>query len=132
MCIRDRIIRIDEPMMRYAADKYRRIALLATAPTTLRPSCELLQRVASELHREVELIPAVAEEAWEAMNSGEDERYAELLCETAERLCANSEAIVLAQASMSVQAARIQRRCGKPVLTSPEICVEYIKNSIAV
>ena len=127
-----RIIRIDEPMMRYAAGKYRRIALLATVPTTLQPSCELLQRMASELHREVELTHAVAEGAWEAMNSGEGERYTELLCKAAESLCTNSEAIVLAQASMSAQAARIQQRCGKPVLTSPEICVEYIKNLITV
>lgn len=108
------IVRIDEEMCREAVRLGSRIAVLATLPTTLRPTGNTILRVAREMNRRVELIEGLVD----AFGADQD-WFKALLCEKAEELSDKAEVILLCQGSMAYAEESIHARTGRPVLSSP-------------
>ncbi len=125
--IRDRldvpVLRVDEAMARRAVRSGRRVGVLATLSTTLEPTVDLLERVAAEEGRDVAIRSRLCEGAFEAAAAGDGERHDELVRAGLNELLADSDVIVLAQASM---ARAVDSAAGSevPVLTSPRAAME--------
>src|SRR3954468_1878155 len=65
------IFRIDEAMAEAAVSTGQRIGVAATLRTTLEPTLALLEQTASNAGKDVELIPALFEGAFEAVIAGD-------------------------------------------------------------
>ena len=59
--------------------------------------------------------------------SGNKDRHDAMVSATAQELAGQVEMIVLAQASMTQLAPRLQQETGLPVLSSPRLGIEYAK-----
>lgn len=109
------VLRIDEAMADTAVDAGSRIAVLATLPTTLRPTVSLLQERAALRGTRIEISEEVVDGAFAAVSSGDRARHDVLVAEAIRRAAA-ADVVVLAQASMSSAAETVE--VAVPVLTS--------------
>jgi Asp/Glu/hydantoin racemase len=125
--VRAPIVRIDEGMARRAVERARRIGVLATVPTTLGPTAELIERVAKESGKEIELHSRLAGGAFEALMGGDRDHHDRMVAEAASDLAPDVELLVLAQASMTRLAPDLARETGLEVLTSPRLGVEHVR-----
>ncbi len=94
------VLRIDEAMADIAI-AHRRIAVVATLPTTLRPTAALLRERAERAGTVVEIEERLVVGAFDAVAAGDRGRHDALLVGEIERVAAESDVIVLAQASMA-------------------------------
>ena len=113
------VLRIDEALADTAVAAGTRSGVAATLRTTLNPTLELLRETAARAGREVELIPALAAGAFEAVLAGDTKRHDELLLAALLGLQGRVDVIVLAQASMARVAALLPENSGPPMLSSP-------------
>jgi len=125
------LVKIDEQMAAEVVASYRSIAVLATLPTTLEPTLRLLRQQVEQQGRPVQLIDGLAAGAYEALVDGRQDEHDRLLLETAERVAAQADALVLAQGSMARMEAELAQRLGKPVLSSPRRSVMEIRRLLA-
>ncbi len=122
------IIRIDEAMARQAVRSYRKVAVVATLPTTLQPTARLLLDVAKEEGREVEVVSGLAEGAYQLLISGDPAGHDRRIRETVQALVSGGvECVVLAQASMMRMEAELNALVDIPVIASPTPCFESLK-----
>lgn len=121
-------VTIDGPMLREAAEKGRRIALLITAKTTFGESTESMQRAITESGREGCTFDTIlCEGAFEALNVEKNkEKHDEIIADTARKAAEDHDVIVLAQVSM-VDAAQRLNDLNMPVLTSLESGLAQIR-----
>ena len=115
------VLRIDEAMADHAVATATRIAVIATLPTTVRPTVALLRERAERAGRAVELTELVVEGAFQAVSSGDRARHDELVGAAITESAESHDVIVLAQASMAGAASTVS--VGVEVLTSPELGV---------
>ena len=125
------VLKIDEAMALRAAREGTRIGVLATVPTTLRPTSDLIQAKADEIGRSVTIDQRLAEGAFSILMSGDRDKHDALVLEQAKDLAEKVDLIVLAQASMSRLAGLLQEQTKVPVLSSPRIGVEYLAERVA-
>ena len=104
------------------------IGVLATLPTTLNPTSRLLKKQADKFNKECEIIDGLAEGAFKALNEGKEDKHDELIIETACDVSENVDLIVLAQGSMARMKNELNDTIDKPVLTSPESGLRYVKS----
>ncbi len=122
------IVRIDEAMARQAVCMHRRVAVVATLPTTLEPTARLLRDVAQEEGCEVEVVSGLAEGAYHALISGDPKRHDQLIRETVQSLVEKGvECVVLAQASMMRMEAELNALVNIPVIASPDPCLTALR-----
>ncbi|ASA25788.1 aspartate/glutamate racemase family protein [Paenibacillus donghaensis] len=121
------LVKIDESMAVEAVESYSSIGVLATLPTTLRPTMRLLLQQAELRGKPVRLIEGLAAGAYDALVSGRPDEHDRILMETAIRVAEQAEVLVLAQGSMARMEAQIAERTRKPVLSSPRRSVMEIK-----
>lgn len=123
------IIAIDDAMVRKAVTFGNRILVMATAQSTVEPTIAKLQVEAARAGVKVEIDSLVNHEAFVAVKALEFEKHDELL-----RACAKGikgyDCIVLAQASMAHMEKEISEICKCPVLSSPALCIEEIKETL--
>ncbi|MFD2332908.1 aspartate/glutamate racemase family protein [Cohnella sp. GCM10020058] len=124
------IVKIDEAMAAKAATSYDRIAVLATLPSTLEPTMRLIEKEATAAGRAVALVNGLAAGAFKALNDGSPEEHDRLILETAQRVAGNADAIVLAQGSMARMEGKLAEATGKPVLSSPRLGVEQVRETL--
>ncbi|QYD67420.1 aspartate/glutamate racemase family protein [Paraburkholderia edwinii] len=127
--IRTPIVKVDEAMALEASRIGTRIGVVATVKTTLEPTVRLIRKKAAEQKREVTVVERVAEEAFEALLAGNNERHDEILKQTIVGLADEVDVVVLAQVSMarlvpSLGATRV------PVLSSPQSGVKMLINAL--
>lgn len=125
------VIKIDDAMARKAAMEGTRIGVLATVPTTLRPTSDLIQEQADRIGRSVEIQQRLCAGAFDVLMGGDRERHDAMVTEQALELATQVDTIVLAQASMNRLASVLQERTGLPVLSSPRMGVEYLAQRVA-
>lgn len=118
------VLRIDEAMADEAVSIGRRVAVIATLPTTLVPTVALLRDRAAAAGTELEVTDRVVEGAFEAIAGGDAATHDKLVGEAIVALAAEHDVIVLAQASMAGAAAAVE--VDVPVLTSPELGVKRV------
>jgi Asp/Glu/hydantoin racemase len=121
------IIKIDDAMARKAVEKGERVGVLATVPTTLTPTSDLIQEKAREAGKEIVIKQKLSEGAFDKLMSGQTEEYERTVRQAAEELAKEVDLIVLAQASMTRLAPMLSEATGLEVLTSPRLGVESIK-----
>jgi aspartate/glutamate racemase len=124
------VLRVDEAMADAAVRAGRRVRVLATLPTTCRPTLGLLQERAALAGVEPEFSSEVIEGAFAAVAGGDRETHDRLVAAAIERGAAEADVIVLAQASMASAADAVT--VDVPVLTSPRLGVERLAASLGV
>jgi len=111
--------RIDRALAEAALEAGRRILVLATAPTTLEPTANLINAVAAELAMRPEVRVHLVEGAWPLFRDGDLEGYYRVIAAAAREMAGEADVLVLAQASMAPAKAQIGELTAS-VLTSPE------------
>jgi len=125
--VRIPVLKIDEPMIDQALGIGTRIGVAATAPTTLRPTRDLIQARARTQGRDVQIESRLAEGAYQALFGGDPERHDAIVRETLQDLSQRNDVIVLAQASMARVADSLPpSELACPVLSSPRLALERV------
>jgi len=118
------VMRVDEPMADRAIKLGRRIGVIATIPSTLKPTAELLCRQGSE---GLEVFTKLCEGAFEAVISGDLATHDKIVAEGILELAGRVDVIVLAQASMARAADALpSSKATVPILSSPRPAIEYL------
>ena len=129
--VRTPVVKIDEAMAILAASEGTRIGVLATVPTTLGPTSDLIQLKADELAREVQIEQRLCAGAFDVLMSGDRPQHDAMVINQAIDLAKSVDTIVLAQASMGRLAVTLREKTGLPVLSSPRMGVEYLAERVA-
>lgn len=119
------VVKIDEAMAGDAA-RFARIGVLATVPTTLGPTSDLIAGKAVAAGRSPQLVQRLCPGAFDVLMAGDRARHDDLVAAEALRLAAEVDVIVLAQASMQRLVARLEEETGLRVLSSPRSGVENL------
>ena len=122
------IIKIDDAMTEKAVELASNIGVMATVPTTLPPTIDLLNQQAKIQDKTIQTKPYLCEGAWNVLMSGDRPRYDSMVLEGAKTLAPQVEIIVLAQASMSRLAPMLASETGMQILSSPRLAVEYVRS----
>lgn len=122
------IVKIDDAMTQKAVELGSRIGVMATVPTTLKPTIDLLKEKAKAAGKTVEMQPYLCEGAFDVLMSGDRDRHDQMVLAGAQELAPQVDLIVLAQASMSRLAPMLSQEVGKEVLSSPRLAVQYVKS----
>lgn len=109
------LLKVDAPMAAEAAG-FARVAVLATVPTTLPPTCAL---IAAQPATRTICTPRLIAGAFAALLAGDRDRHDALVEDAARAAADQADAIVLAQASMARLATHLAQATGRPVLASP-------------
>lgn len=125
------VVKVDEAMAIRAATEGRRIGVLATVPTTLGPTSDLIEAKALELGRHVTIEQRLAEGAFDVLMGGDRDKHDALVIEQAVALAGGVDLIVLAQASMSRLVDVLAERTGLVVLSSPRMGVELLAERVS-
>jgi Asp/Glu/hydantoin racemase len=126
------VLRVDQPMADEAVRTGRRIGVIATLPTTLGPTRDLVERRAALAGQEIELTAVLCEGAFEALMSGDGARHDAIVAAALKELVTKVDVVVLAQASMArvVDALAAADR-PVPILASPGIAIRHLAAELA-
>lgn len=121
------VLRVDQPMADKAVQTGKRIGVIATLPTTLEPTSDLVRRRAIAANKEIELKAVLCEGAFDALMSGDAATHDKKVGDALKELVNEVDVIVLAQASMArVVDALTDAEKKVPILASPPIAMEYL------
>lgn len=123
------VIAIDDAMTQKAVRIGTKIKVLATAMSTLKPTIAKLQQEAQAAGITIEVDAQDNLEAYTAMRAGDMVTHDRLVLKDIEQI-KGYDCIVLAQASMGHLQAQAQEIAGVPVLASPILCCEMVKEKI--
>ncbi|NOU96808.1 Asp/Glu/hydantoin racemase [Paenibacillus sp. LMG 31456] len=124
------IIKIDEAMAQLATQRFDRIGVLATLPTTLEPTRRLLHKEAAQQGRNVQILDALAAGAYQALVAGRPEEHDRLITEAAKSIADQADVLVLAQGSMVRMEEVLKQATGLPVYSSPRLGVIAVKDNL--
>jgi Asp/Glu/hydantoin racemase len=121
------VLRVDQPMADQAVQARNTIGVLATLPTTLEPTADLLHRRAIKAGRKVEVIPRLCDGAFEALMGGDAGKHDAMVGAALRELTEQVELIVLAQASMGRVVDTLPADVRRiPILSSPPLAVQFL------
>ncbi|MFI5158742.1 MAG: aspartate/glutamate racemase family protein [Sphingobacteriales bacterium] len=125
------VLRVDQPMADMAVQTGKRIGVVATLPTTLEPTANLVKRRAALAGKEIELTSKLCEGAFEALMSGDTATHDALVADALRDLSKKVDVILLAQASM----ARVVDTLSEtdkivPIVASPPNAIKYLASVI--
>ena len=125
------VLRVDQPMADRAVQTGRRIGVVATLPTTLEPTADLIHRRAQKAGKEVEITSRLCGGAFTALMSGDAPKHDTLVAAALRELSTQVDVIVLAQASMArmVEGLPAAEKI-VPILSSPGLAVEFLTTVI--
>jgi Asp/Glu/hydantoin racemase len=125
------VLKIDEPMVDRALALGDRIGIAATAPTTLKPTTELVYARAEIMGKHVKVESVLCEGAYKALFSGESETHDRIVRQYLKELMAKNDVVILAQASMARVAGTIPaEEQAVPILSSPRLAMERARSVI--
>ncbi|MBD1434984.1 aspartate/glutamate racemase family protein [Sphingobacterium sp. DN00404] len=121
------VLRVDQPMADHAVAAGTRIGVVATLPTTLEPTGDLVLRRAQKAGKDVELVSRLCEGAFEALMGGDAAKHDEMVKQALQELSEQVDVILLAQASMARVVSQMSESDRKvPILSSPGIAVDHV------
>jgi aspartate/glutamate racemase len=121
------VLRVDQPMADQAVRTGKRIGVIATLPTTLEPTSDLVKRRAAAAGKEIELQSRLCEGAFDALMRGDTETHDRMVAEALKELSSQVDVIVLAQASMARVVEGLNEADKKvPILSSPAIAIQHL------
>jgi Asp/Glu/hydantoin racemase len=121
------VLRVDQPMADKAVQSGKKIGVIATLPTTLEPTSDLVKRRAQAAGKEIELTAVLCEGAFDALMSGDAATHDAMVAAALKDLVKKVDVVLLAQASMARvvdtldEADRIV-----PILASPTIAIQQL------
>ena len=124
------VVKVDEAMAILAASTGKRVGVLATVPTTLGPTSDLIQAKADELGNEITIEQKLCAGAFDVLMAGDRPAHDAMVIEQAMELAKTVDLVVLAQASMSRLVDVLAEKTGLAVLSSPRIGVEYLAQRV--
>ncbi len=127
--VRVPLIAIDDAMGRKAVTYGEKILILATAGSTREPLTDKLQTEAEKIGKKIQIDFRDHAEAFRAMKALQMDRHDALLLKMAEEI-SGYDCVVLAQASMAHLDKKIEEICKIPVLSSPTLCLEQVKETL--
>jgi Asp/Glu/hydantoin racemase len=115
------VLRIDTPMAELAVASGDRIGVLATVVATLGPTTRLVQDAAKKQNKKPTITARKVDGAFDALRAGDRAMHDSLVLAAFSELAAESDVVVLAQASMARVIEQTQGQPGGPiVLASPD------------
>jgi Asp/Glu/hydantoin racemase len=121
------VLRVDQPMADRAVTTAKRIGVIATLPTTLEPTTDLVRRRAAAANRDVTITPRLCEGAFDALMSGDAATHDAMVAAALRELAAQVDVIALAQASMARVVDTLPEADRRtPILASPPLAVDYL------
>ena len=121
------VLRVDQPMADLAVQTGSRIGVIATLPTTLAPTSDLVRRRAQAAGKTIELTSKLCEGAFEALMSGDTATHDKMVADALKEMSSKVDVIVLAQASMArVVDSLDEKEKTVPILSSPKIAVQHL------
>ena len=128
--IRIPILKIDAPMAQKAVELGSRIAVIATAISTVEPSSRLVERMASRAGKEVSVSRCYAEGAYDCLlKTGDRQKHNDLVTAKVREAAKDNDVIVMAQGSM-YQLVPLLSDVQIPVLTSLESGVARLRAAV--
>lgn len=125
------VTRVDLAMADKAVMTGSRIGVIATLPTTLEPTQDLVSRRAKALGQSISLKPVLCEGAFSLLMSGRAEAHDAQVAAALTDLAKHVDVIVLAQASMARVAETLKpEQKPIPILASPELAIIRIKEAL--
>jgi len=125
------VLRVDQPMADIAIQTGKRIGVIATLPTTLNPTADLVKRRAAAAGKEIELTSKLCEGAFEALMSGNAALHDEMVAKALNALSKQVDVILLAQASMArVVDTLSDEEKVVPIIASPPNAIKYLASVI--
>ena len=126
------VFKIDDPMIEKAISMGRRIGVAATAPTTLKPTTELVHAKAAARKVDVKVDPLLCEGAFAALSAGDTATHDRIISQALRELMARNDVVILAQASMARVANSIPvDEQIVPILSSPHLAIEALARVLA-
>lgn len=119
------VVRVDRAMAERAVTLGSTVGVLATLPTTLAPTTELVEAAARDAGRTVRVVSRLCDGAFAALQGGDPERHDAIIAVELDRLAAEVDVVVLAQASMA-RIAAARPAGGTRVLSSPRLAMERL------
>ena len=121
------VLRVDQPMADLAVEMGTRIGVIATLPTTLGPTSDLVRRRAALAGKEIALTSRLCAGAFEALMSGDTARHDAMVAEALKELSDQVDVILLAQASMARVVEGLAENDRKvPILASPPQAIKHL------
>jgi Asp/Glu/hydantoin racemase len=121
------VLRVDQPMADLAVQTGTKIGVIATLPTTLAPTSDLVKRRAAKAGKEVEVISRLCEGAFESLMSGDAARHDAMVAEALKELSSQVDVILLAQASMARVVDTLSEADKKvPIIASPPQAIKHL------
>lgn len=117
------LVKVDEKMAEIACQTGKKIGVVATLETTLRPTIRLIEKTASRLGKEVEIVQKLCEGAFDQLIEGDKKAHNKMVISAIHEMAKDVDVIVCAQASMVALLAELGKTA-VPVLTSPRLGVE--------
>lgn len=125
------VLRVDQPMADLAVSKGMRIGVVATLPTTLEPTADLVKRRAQVAGKEIQLTSKLCEGAFDALMGGSPGLHDQMVAEALRELSTQVDVILLAQASMArVVDTLSEAEKTVPIIASPPEAVRYLASVI--
>lgn len=121
------VLRVDQPMVDSAVASGRRIGVIATLPTTLNPTSDLVLRRANIAGKHVELTARLVAGAFDALMAGDAATHDTLVTAALRELSGQVDVILLAQASMARvvdNLSAVDRRV--PIFASPPTAIAHL------
>ncbi len=126
------VLKIDDAMIEKALSLGKRIGVAATAPTTLKPTTQLVHAKAAARNLDVKVDALLCEGAFVALSSGDTVTHDRLVSQGLRELMNRNDVVILAQASMARVADAIPIDEQKvPILSSPRLAVEALAAVLA-
>ena len=122
------MIKIDDPMTRRAVELGDHIGVMATVPTTLGPTIDLIRENAADMGKDIRAHDRLVEGAFQILMGGDKDQHDQMVIAAAKELAESVDIIVFAQASMTRLAPTVESATGLQVLTSPRLAIEYAKS----
>ena len=119
------VVRVDRAMAERAVTLGSTVGVLATLPSTLAPTTELVEAAARDAGRTVRVVSRLCDGAFAALQGGDPERHDAIIAVELDRLAAEVDVVVLAQASMA-RIAAARPAGGTRVLSSPRLAMERL------
>ncbi len=124
------MVKIDGPMAEKAVNLGSKIAVIATAISTVAPSCRLVENTAKKLGKEVKVTPCFVEGAYDfLLKTGDKQKHNEMVIAKIREAAKTHDVVVLAQGSM-YHLLPLVADVKVPVLSSLETGVEQLQKYI--
>lgn len=121
------VLRVDQPMADLAIKTGSKIGVVATLPTTLGPTTDLVERRAKVLGKSVSVTSKLCEGAFEALMGGDPQKHDQMVSEALKELSTQVDVILLAQASMARVVDGLDEADKKvPIIASPPEAIKYL------